>query len=345
MPLRTGSRSPRIYRRRSSHTKSTSPSKSNFTLDLHPHFHPCLSSPRSLPPPHAPPLAARRPSVSPRVSMRAAVPDYHPACRPLPTAPPAPSSLHPTTTAPPSPPLYTHTAPPASVCSPRWAPPPIFPHRIFCGVFPLDPFRGFLTQMGWQGAHATKHPCSCQMSRGRDPQCNYHQSSALPDVHRMLLDFFRGFRIQAAARAVPSRLQVARCHEAVTNSVTHHQSNASPSPAVTRPLTNSAAPDRPSPPLYTTTPRLPPASVAPRWAPPPIFPHRIFCGVFPLDPFRGFLTQMGWQGAHATKHPCSCQMSRGRDPQCNYHQSILGFERLHAPVAFTPCKLPDVTRP
>ena len=108
--------------------------------------------------------------------MRAAVPDYHPACRPLPTAPPAPSSLHPTTTAPPSPPLYTHTAPPASVCSPRWAPPPIFPHRIFCGVFPLDPFRGFLTQMGWQGAHATKHPCSCQMSRGRDPQCNYHQS-------------------------------------------------------------------------------------------------------------------------------------------------------------------------
>jgi hypothetical protein len=123
-----------------------------------------------------PSLAARRPSVSPRVFMRAAVPDYHPACRPLPTAPPAPSSLHPTTTAPPSPPLYTHTAPPASVCSPRWAPPPIFPHRIFCGVFPLDPFRGFLTQMGWQGAHATKHPCSCQMSRGRDPQCNYHQS-------------------------------------------------------------------------------------------------------------------------------------------------------------------------
>ena len=79
------------------------------------------------------------------------------------------------------------------------------------------------------------------MSRGRDQQCNYHQCSLAKSpaystraaakcprvfayqLHRFpFWIFFRGFRIQAAARAVPSRLQVARCHEAVTNSVTHH---------------------------------------------------------------------------------------------------------------------------
>jgi hypothetical protein len=65
------------------------------------------------------------------------------------------------------------------------------------------------------GLPLAKSPAYSTRAAAKCPQVFAYQLHRFP-----FWIFFRGFRIQAAARAVPSRLQVARCHEAVTNSVT-----------------------------------------------------------------------------------------------------------------------------